>query len=113
MCRCRCISNLPGQIVDRPSPSRAADACGDLPQSTAHAAMVAVIRAYGAIQRQQEPYFAPFKITPPQFQVLSIISRLKRAHLTQRCLARELYVSFANVTVMLDRLEKADRKSVV
>jgi DNA-binding MarR family transcriptional regulator len=78
----------------------------DFPQSPARSAVVAVVRGYGAVQRQMEPYFAGFGITPPQFQILTIINRLKDQSPTQRRLARELYVSFPNVTVMLGRLEE-------
>lgn len=77
------------------------------PQSPARAAVVAMVRGYGAVQRQMEPYFARFGVTPPQFQILTIINRLKDQKPTQRRLARELYVSFPNVTVMLGRLEEA------
>ena len=79
----------------------------DFPQSPAREAVVAIIRGYGMVQRQMEPYFARFGITPPQFQVLTIINRLQDQRPTQRRLARELYVSFPNVTVMLGRLEEA------
>lgn len=79
----------------------------DFPQSPARDAVVAVVRGYGAVQRLMEPYFARFGLTPPQFQLLTIANRLRNQHLTQRRLARELYVSFPNVTVMLARLEKA------
>ncbi len=53
------------------------------------------------------PYFARFNLTPPQFQTLTVINRLKGERITQRRLAREMYVSFPNVTVMLARLEDA------
>lgn len=77
------------------------------PESPARDAVVAVVRGYGAIQRHMEPYFARFGITPPQFQILTIVHRLQEQQPTQRRLARELYVSFPNVTVMLARLEQA------
>jgi DNA-binding MarR family transcriptional regulator len=79
----------------------------EFPQSPPRNAVVAVVRGYGAVQRQMEPYFAGFGITPPQFQILTIINRLRDEQPTQRRLARELYVSFPNVTVMLGRLEEA------
>jgi DNA-binding MarR family transcriptional regulator len=78
----------------------------EFPQSPARDAVVAVVRGYGAVQRHMEPYFARFGITPPQFQILTIINRLKNQNCTQRRLGRELYVSFPNVTVMLARLEE-------
>lgn len=77
----------------------------DFPSSSARGAVVAVVRAYGAVQRLMTPYFAHFGLTPPRFQLLTIVNRLRNP--SQRQLARELYVSFPNVTVMLDRLEKA------
>ena len=77
------------------------------PSSAARDAVVAVMRGYGAVQRRMEPYFAQFGITPPQFQILTIISRLESQQPTQRRLGRELYVSFPNVTIMLARLEEA------
>ncbi|MBL8796216.1 MAG: MarR family transcriptional regulator [Planctomycetia bacterium] len=79
----------------------------EFPHSAARAAVVAIVRGYGAVQRQMEPYFAQFGLTPPQFQVLTIINRLRGRQPTQRQLALELYVSFPNVTVMLGRLEQA------
>lgn len=76
------------------------------PVTAAREAMVAVLRAYGTLQRLMEPYFARFDLTPPQFQVLCIAIRFKDDPPTQRQLARELYVSFPNVTVLLKRLER-------
>lgn len=76
------------------------------PISASREAMVAVLRAYGTLQRLMEPYFDQFDLTPPQFQVLCIAYRFPDATLTQRQLARELYVSFPNVTVLLNRLER-------
>lgn len=78
----------------------------EFPLTPARAAVVAVVRGFGVVQRQMEPYFAQFGLTPPQFQVLTIINRLADQQLTQRRLGRELYVSFPNVTVMLGRLER-------
>jgi DNA-binding MarR family transcriptional regulator len=77
------------------------------PSSPARDAVVAIVRAYGVVQRLMEPYFDTFGLTPPQFQLLTIVNRLGGGDLTQRRLARELYVSFPNVTVMLSRLESA------
>jgi MarR family 2-MHQ and catechol resistance regulon transcriptional repressor len=78
----------------------------EFPASPARDAVVAVVRGYGAVQRLMEPYFARFGLTPPQFQMLTIVNRLSTENLTQRRLARELYVSFPNVTVLLKRLER-------
>ncbi len=74
--------------------------------SPARDAVVAIVRAYGVVQRLMEPYFDRFGLTPPQFQALTIINRLRDDALTQRRLARELFVSFPNVTVLLARLER-------
>ena len=76
------------------------------PVSASREAMVAVLRAYGTLQRLMEPYFADFDLTPPQFQVLCIAIRFREAPPTQRQLARDLYVSFPNVTFLLKRLER-------
>ncbi len=35
------------------------------PVSASREAMVAVLRAYGALQRLMEPYFGKFDLTPP------------------------------------------------
>jgi DNA-binding MarR family transcriptional regulator len=53
------------------------------------------------------PYYANFDLTPPQFQMLTVLNRLRGEQVTQRRLGQELYVSFPNVTVMLARLEDA------
>jgi DNA-binding MarR family transcriptional regulator len=76
------------------------------PVTPAREAMVAVLRGYGTLQRLMEPYFAEFDLTSPQFQVLCIAIRFKEEAPTQRQLARALYVSFPNVTVLLKRLER-------
>ncbi len=76
------------------------------PMSASREAMVAVLRAYGTLQRLMEPYFDQFDITPPQFQVLCIAHRFREDLPTQRQLARELYVSFPNVTILLNRMER-------
>ena len=62
----------------------------DFPQSFARDAVVAVVCGYGAVQRLMEPYFATFGLTPPQFQMLTIINRLREELVSQRRLAREL-----------------------
>lgn len=81
--------------------------CDDFPQSSARDVVVALVRAYGALQRQMGPYFARFGLTSAQFQLLTIVNRLGDPCLTQGRLARELYVSVPNITVMLGRLEES------
>ena len=76
------------------------------PVSASREAMVAVLRAYVTLQRLMEPYFANVELTPPQYQVLCIAIRFRDEPPTQRQLARELYVSFPNVTVLVKRLER-------
>jgi MarR family 2-MHQ and catechol resistance regulon transcriptional repressor len=92
-------------MPDSTPPSSPASA-DDFPASPARDAVVAVVRGFGTVQRLMEPYFARFGLTPPQFQALTIIHRLRRELLSQRRLARELYVSFPNITVLLRRLER-------
>lgn len=84
------------------------DLSDEFPDTAARRAVVAVVRGFGAVQRQMGPHFAQFGLTPPQFQMLTVINRLKDERITQRRLARELYVSFPNITVMLARLEEAE-----
>lgn len=79
----------------------------EFPHSAAREAVVAVVRAYGMLQRLMLPHFGQFGLTPPQFQLLTIVNRLRPKRPTQRRLAEELYVSFPNITMMLDRLEKS------
>lgn len=79
----------------------------DFPDTPARRAVVALVRGFGATQRQMSPYYAQFGLTPPQFQMLTVINRLRNEAITQRRLGSELYVSFPNVTVMLTRLEEA------
>ena len=88
------------------NPSPGSNLHDGFPVSASREAMVAVLRAYGTLQRLMEPYFADFDLTPPQFQVLCIANRFREVPPTQRLLARELYVSFPNVTVLLKRLER-------
>ena len=79
----------------------------DFPDTPARRAVVSVVRGFGALTRQMGPHYASFDLTPPQFQMLTIINRLRGEQITQRRLGRELYVSFPNVTVMLSRIESA------
>jgi DNA-binding MarR family transcriptional regulator len=79
----------------------------EFPDTPARRGVVAIVRAFGTVQRQMATHFAQFDLTPSQFQMLTVINRLKNEPVTQRRLARELYVSFPNITVMLARLEEA------
>ena len=79
----------------------------DFPDTPARRAVVSVVRAFGAVSRLMGPHYAKFGLTPPQFQMLTVLNRLRDERVTQRCLGNELYVSFPNVTVMLNRLEEA------
>lgn len=78
------------------------------PDSPARRAVVSVVRGYGAVSRLMGPHYARFGLTPPQFQMLTVLNRLRHEQVTQRRLGRELYVSFPNVTVMLSKLEQAE-----
>lgn len=77
----------------------------DFPDTPERRAVVSVVRAFGALQRQMSSHYGRFGLTPAQFQTLTIVNRLRREQVTQRRLSEELYVSFPNVTVMLTRLE--------
>ncbi|MDF1861138.1 MAG: MarR family winged helix-turn-helix transcriptional regulator [Verrucomicrobiales bacterium] len=79
----------------------------DFPDTPARRAVVSVVRSFGALTRLMGPHYASFNLTPPQFQMLTILNRLRGERITQRRLGRELYVSFPNVTVMLSRIETA------
>ncbi|MBC8354792.1 MAG: winged helix-turn-helix transcriptional regulator [Planctomycetes bacterium] len=79
----------------------------EFPDTPARRAVVSVVRGFGALARQMGPHYASFGLTPPQFQMLTVINRLREEKVTQRRLAKELYVSFPNITVMLSRLEEA------
>jgi len=80
----------------------------DFPDTPARRAVVAVVRGFGAIQRRMAPHYARFGLTPAQFQMLTVINRLRGERITQRRLGQEMYVSFPNVTVMLARLEREE-----
>ena len=84
------------------------DLADEFPDTPARRAVVSVVRGFGAIARQMGPHYAQFGLTPPQFQLLTVLNRLRGEQVTQRRLGRELYVSFPNVTVMLSRLEQAE-----
>ena len=92
--------------MPKENPSPGSNLHDGFPVSASREAMVAVLRAYGTLQRLMEPYFAEFDLTPPQFQVLCIAIRFRDKPPSQRQLARKLYVSFPNVTVLLNRLER-------
>ncbi len=86
---------------------RTSDLLDDFPDTPARRAVVSVVRSFGALSRRMGPYYANFDLTPPQFQMLTVLNRLRGEQVTQRRLGQELYVSFPNVTVMLARLEDA------
>ena len=92
--------------MPKKNPSSSSILHDGFPVSASREAIVAILRAYGTLQRLMEPYFADFELTPPQFQVLCIAVRIRDKPPTQRQLARDLYVSFPNVTVLLNRLER-------
>ena len=77
----------------------------DFPDTPERRAVVSVVRAFGALQRQMGPHYGRFGLTPAQFQMLTVVNRFRGERITQRRLSEELYVSFPNVTVMLARLE--------
>ena len=87
--------------------TQTADLRDDFPDTPARRAVVSVVRGFGAVSRQMGPHYASFGLTPPQFQMLTVLNHLRGEQITQRRLGKELYVSFPNVTVMLSRLEKA------
>jgi MarR family 2-MHQ and catechol resistance regulon transcriptional repressor len=80
----------------------------EYPDTPARRAVVSVVRGFGALHRQMSPHYARFGLKPAQYQMLMVLDRLREEKLTQRRLARELYVSFPNITVMLSRLEKTE-----
>ncbi len=80
----------------------------EFPDTPERRAVVSVVRGYGVISRLMSPHYASFGLTPPQFQMLTVLNRLRNEQVTQRRLGRELYVSFPNVTVMLSKLEQAE-----
>jgi MarR family 2-MHQ and catechol resistance regulon transcriptional repressor len=82
------------------------DLTDEFPDTPARRAVVSVVRGFGALARQMGPHYASFGLTPPQFQMLTVLNRLRGEQITQRRLGKDLYVSFPNVTVMLSRLEK-------
>lgn len=90
-------------MIDAP---QTPDLRDDFPDTPARRAVVSVVRAFGAVSRQMGPHYARFGLTPPQFQMLTVLNRLRDERVTQRRLGNELYVSFPNVTVMLSRLEE-------
>lgn len=83
------------------------DLTDEFPDTPARRAVVSIVRGFGAVSRHMSPHYASFGLTPPQFQMLTVLNRLRNERVTQRRLGHELYVSFPNVTVMLARLEKA------
>ena len=82
--------------------TEAADLRDEFPDTPARRAVVSVVRGFGALTRQMGPHYASFDLTPPQFQMLTIINRLRREQITQRRLGKELYVSFPNVDFSFD-----------
>ncbi|MEK6238680.1 MAG: MarR family transcriptional regulator [Planctomycetales bacterium] len=80
----------------------------EFPNTPARRAVVAVVRGFGSLARRMGPHYARFGLTPPQFQMLTVLNRLRGEQVAQRRLAEELYVSFPNITAMLSRLEEAE-----
>ncbi len=64
----------------------------EFPETPARRAVVSVVRGFGALARQMGPHYAKFGLTPPQFQMLTVLNRLRGEQITQRRLVGQRQV---------------------
>jgi len=70
------------------------------------AAALALVRAWGMLQRWMEPHFRSLGVSQPQFAVLMTLRRSDPDGISLTELARSAFVSNANMTGLADRLGK-------
>src|SRR3990167_737797 len=80
-----------------------------------HGTLLALVKTAGAIDRVANEFFSAHNLTSAQFNVLWVL-RYSSGALTQVDIGKQLVVSRANVTAILDRLEEktlVQRKSTI
>jgi MarR family 2-MHQ and catechol resistance regulon transcriptional repressor len=68
--------------------------------------MLALVRAWGSLQRWMEPHFRRHGLSQPRFAVLMTLRRSSPDGTSLTGIARSIFVSNTNVTGLVDRLER-------
>jgi len=83
-------------------------------QKLKHKGLLAIVRTANVIQKKSQAFFSTFDITDAQYNVM-IVLKLAGESLSQVQISELVVASRANITALIDRLEKkeyVERKSV-
>jgi DNA-binding MarR family transcriptional regulator len=77
------------------------------PDLSGHDLLVALLTLHNAIQRRSDAFFPPFGLTDAQFNILNLIG-LSNGPMDQLALTERLLVGKSSVSIVLNRMVKAD-----
>ncbi|MDD5644976.1 MAG: MarR family transcriptional regulator [bacterium] len=75
-------------------------------QNKKHEALLNILRTAAFLSKKGDSFFSKHGITMAQFNLLMVLKYSVSAHLTQSEIAVRLLVNRANITGLIDRLEK-------
>lgn len=78
----------------------------DYPMSVNREALVSIIKTSSMLLRLSDRFFAPFKTTDIQFNILMILKNSDQEGISQQKLSEKLVVTKSNVVGLVDRMEK-------
>lgn len=76
-------------------------------QSTKHEALLNILRTGSFLSKKGDRFFLKYELTMSQFNLLMVLKYGGSARLTQSEIAERLLVNRANITGLIDRLQKA------
>ncbi|MBN2191149.1 MAG: MarR family transcriptional regulator [Candidatus Aureabacteria bacterium] len=76
-------------------------------QSSKHEALLNLLRTASVLSKKGDRFFSEYGLTMSQFNLLMVLKYSGSACLTQSEIAERLLVNRANVTGLIDRLQKA------
>ena len=78
----------------------------DYPMSVNREALVSIIKTSSMLLRLSDRFFAPFKTTDIQFNILMILKNSTHEGISQQELSEKLVVTKSNVVGLVDRMER-------
>ncbi|MCK9554731.1 MAG: MarR family transcriptional regulator [Candidatus Omnitrophica bacterium] len=75
-------------------------------QNKKHEALLNILRTASLLSKRGDSFFSKYEVTMAQFNLLMVLKYSGLAHLTQSEIAERLLVNRANITGLIDRLEK-------
>lgn len=80
----------------------------DYPMSANREALVSIIKTSSMLLRLSDRFFAPFKTTDIQFNILMILKNSSQEGISQQELSEKLVVTKSNVVGLVDRMERQE-----